>query len=83
MVQRETDINGNLAKVKFKLDIKTVFFFFFSLSEGCSKPKGRNVITGIAEIREDSKSFGKITVHMLLLFHQVEAERKFHVVGLF
>lgn len=39
MVQRETDINGNLAKVKFKLDIKTVFFFFFLSVKGVVNPK--------------------------------------------
>lgn len=83
MVQRETSINGNLAKVKFKLRISGEVFFFFSLSEGFSKPKCSNVIRGITEIREDSKSFGKIIVRKLLHFHQVEVERKFHVVGLF
>ena len=66
MVQRDTGINGNLAKVKFKLRISRGDFF--SLLEGLSKPKSRNVITGTAEIREDSQTFGKITVHMLLLF---------------
>lgn len=63
MVQRDTSINRNLAEGKFKLRV-------FPLGEGCSKPKARSRITGIAEIRGDLKTFGKITAHELLFFHQ-------------
>lgn len=38
MVQRETDINGNLAKVKFKLRISRWFSFFLSM-KGVVNPK--------------------------------------------
>lgn len=80
-VQRDTDIKRNLATVKFKLRL---WRWFFPLSEGFSKPKGRKLITGIAETRKDLKTFEKLTARMLLLFHQIgETEKKFHVAELF
>lgn len=53
MVQRETGINGNLAKVKFKLRISREFFFFSLSVKGLVNP---NVVMLSEELPKSGKT---------------------------
>lgn len=48
----------------------------FPLKEACRKPKARNIITGTTKIREDFRTFGKITTQTLLPFHRLGDPRR-------
>lgn len=69
--------------MKFKLRISRGFFFFLSAKALVNQ----NVEMLSQELLKPGKTQKALEkeqcMHMLLLFHQVETKRKFHVVGLF